>query len=188
MRIAEVPFDFADRHAGESKASVRQGLHFLTQLTALRFGKMSLFAVIGGLGAVANVAIVWALTQLGVDYIIAAIIAAEVTIVGNFLLQERFVFDDMRENASGVWQRFGKSFTFNNAEALVRIPIVAMMVSTGHISAVVATAITLVLAFFVRFLFHSLVVYAPRRPGVEPSRARRLVEEIDHEVMQPGEL
>ena len=63
LRVAEVPFDFADRHAGESKASMRQGLHFLTQLTALRFGKMSLFAVIGGLGAVANIAIVWALTQ-----------------------------------------------------------------------------------------------------------------------------
>ncbi|MFC8682214.1 glycosyltransferase [Microbacterium ureisolvens] len=188
MRVAEVPFDFADRHAGESKASVRQGLHFLAQLTALRFGKMSLFAVIGGLGAIANVAIVWALTQLGVDYIIAAVIAAEATIIGNFLLQERFVFDDMRENASGVWLRFAKSFTFNNAEALVRIPIVALMVSTGHISAVVATAITLVLAFFVRFLFHSLVVYAPRKPGVEPSRARRIIEEIDEEVMQPGEL
>lgn len=188
MRVAEVPFDFADRHAGDSKASVRQGLHFLTQLTALRFGKMSLFAVIGVLGAAANVAIVWCLTQLGVGYIIAAIIAAEVTIVGNFLLQERFVFDDMRESATGVWLRFAKSFTFNNAEALVRIPIVAVMVSTGHISAVVATAITLVLAFFVRFLFHSLVVYAPRKPGTEPSRARRIVDEIDREVMQPGEL
>ena len=52
VRIAEVPFEFADRHAGESKASMRQGLHFLTQLTALRFGKMSLFAFIGALGAV----------------------------------------------------------------------------------------------------------------------------------------
>ena len=188
LRVAEVPFDFADRHAGESKASVRQGVHFLAQLTALRFGKMSLFAIIGGLGAIANVAIVWALTQLGVDYIVAAIAAAEATIVGNFLLQERFVFQDMRESASGVWLRFAKSFAFNNAEALVRIPIVAMMVSTGHISAVLATAITLVVAFFVRFLFHSLVVYAPRKPGVEPSRARRFVEELDAEAVQPGEL
>ncbi|MBW9111631.1 glycosyltransferase [Microbacterium ureisolvens] len=188
MRVAEIPFDFADRHAGESKASVRQGLHFLTQLTALRFGKMSLFAVIGGLGAVANVAIVWALTYWGVDYIVAAIVAAEVTIIGNFLLQERFVFQDMRENASGVWLRFAKSFSFNNAEAVIRIPIVAMMVSTGHISAVVATAITLVVAFFLRFLFHSLVVYAPRKANVEPSPARRFVEELDHEAMQPGEL
>ncbi len=188
LRVAEVPFDFAGRHAGESKASVRQGLHFLTQLTALRFGKMSLFAVIGGLGAVVNIAIVWALTNLGVDYILAAIVAAEVTIIGNFLLQERFVFHDMRESASSVWLRFAKSFTFNNAEALVRIPIVAVMVSTGHVSAVLATAITLVIAFFVRFVFHSLVVYAPRKPGVEPSAARRFIEELDAQASAPGEL
>lgn len=188
LRIAEVPFDFADRHAGESKASVRQGVHFLTQLTALRFGKMSLFAVIGGLGAIANIAIVWALTQLGVDYIVAAIVAAETTIIGNFLLQERFVFHDMREHASGGWLRFAKSFTFNNAEALIRIPIMALMVETWHFSAVVATAITLVVAFFARFVFHSLVVYAPRKPGAVPSRARRIVEELDAQATAPGEL
>lgn len=187
FRVAEVPFDFADRHAGESKASVRQGFHFLAQLTALRFGKMSLFAVIGGLGAIANVAIVWALTHLGVDYIVAAIIAAEATIIGNFLLMERFVFSDMREQASGVWSRFAKSFAFNNAEAVIRIPIVALMVETSHISAVFATAITLVIAFVVRFVFHSLVVYAPRKPGpISPARA--MIDELDEEAMKPGEL
>ncbi len=183
-----MPFDFAGRHAGESKASLRQGIHFLTQLTALRFGKMSLFAVIGGLGAIANVAIVWALTQLGVNYIAAAIIASEATIIGNFLLQERFVFQDMRDEASGVWVRFAKSFTFNNAELLIRIPIVALMVSGGHISVVIATAITLFVAFIVRFVFHSLVVYAPRKPGAQVSRARQLVEELDAQAMSPGEL
>ncbi|KRB37154.1 glycosyl transferase family 2 [Microbacterium sp. Root180] len=188
LRVAEVPFDFAGRHAGESKASVHQGLHFVAQLTALRFGKMSLFALIGGLGAVVNLAIVWALTVAGVDYIVAAIIAAEVTIIGNFLLLERFVFHDMREAASSVWVRFGKSFGFNNAEALIRIPIMALLVETWHISAVVATGLTLIVAFFVRFVFHSLVVYAPRRGGVEPTRARRFVEELDAQAMSPGEL
>ncbi|SDG42368.1 glycosyltransferase [Microbacterium pygmaeum] len=188
MRVAEVPFDFADRHAGESKASVRQGLHFLTQLTALRFGKMSLFAVIGGLGAIANVVIVWALTHVGVNYVVAAVVASEVTIIGNFLLIERFVFQDMRGQASGVWSRFAKSFTFNNAELLVRIPVVALLVSTGHITAVLATAITLAVAFVLRFVFHSLVVYAPRKAGVAPSRARHLVEELDAQAMSPGEL
>jgi dolichol-phosphate mannosyltransferase len=188
LRVAEVPFDFAGRHAGESKASMRQGFHFLTQLTALRFGKMSLFAVIGGLGALANIAIVWALTSLGVNYIVAAIIASEATIIGNFLLQERFVFHDMRGEASGVWTRFAKSFTFNNAELLIRIPVVALMVNGGHISAVIATAITLVVAFIVRFVFHSLVVYAPRKPGMRVSRARQVIEELDAQAMSPGEL
>jgi dolichol-phosphate mannosyltransferase len=188
MRVAEVPFDFAGRHAGESKASFRQGVHFLSQLTALRFGKMSLFALIGGLGAIANVAIVWALTQLGVGYVIAAIVAAETTIIGNFLLQERFVFHDMRDSASAWWLRFAKSFSFNNAEALVRIPIIALMVESWQFSAVLATAITLVVAFIVRFVFHSLVVYAPRKPGAAPSRARQIVEELDAQAMSPGEL
>lgn len=188
LRVAEVPFAFAGRHAGESKASMRQGLHFIAQLTALRFGKMSLFAVIGGLGAVVNLAMVWALTELGVDYIVAAIIAAETTIIGNFLMLEHFVFHDMRAAASRGWLRFAKSFTFNNAEALVRIPIMALLVESWHISAVLATGLTLIVAFFVRFVFHSLVVYAPRKAGAETSRARRIVEEIDEQAMAPGEL
>ncbi|MET0811971.1 MAG: glycosyltransferase family 2 protein [Microbacterium sp.] len=186
LRTAEIDFDFADRYAGESKASIRQGLRFLMQLTHLRFGKMSLFAVIGGLGAVANLAIVWAMTQWGIDYLIAAIVAAEVTIVANFLLIERFVFREMRSDASSFWSRFAKSVSFNNAELLIRIPIVALMVETWHITAVVATAITLVVAFFARFVFHALVVYAPRRTG--RSAIRRLAEEIDEQAMSPGEL
>lgn len=189
LRVAEVPFVFADRYAGESKASLRQGVHFLAQLTALRFGKMSLFAIVGGIGAVANVAIVWALTHIGVGYIAAAVIAAETTIIANFLLIERFVFSDMRGQASGVWSRFTKSFLFNNAEAVIRIPIVALMVSTSHFSAVVATAITLVVAFFLRFVFHSLVVYAPKKDAAAaPSPIRTLVEELDEQVTRPGEL
>ncbi|MFH8251591.1 glycosyltransferase [Microbacterium sp. B2969] len=187
LRIAEVPFDFADRYAGQSKASLRQGFNFLSQLTALRFGKMSLFGLIGAFGAVANLAIMWGLTHAGMGYVLAAIIAAEVTIVGNFLLQERFVFQDMKGDASGVWSRFAKSFGFNNAEALIRIPVLAFMVQTWHISSVVAAAITLVVAFFVRFMFHSLVVYAPRR-AEESARVRRLVNELDAQAMTPGEL
>ena len=142
----------------------------------------------GGLGALVNVALVWALTTVGVNYLVAAIVASEVTIIGNFLLQERFVFHDMRGQASSGWVRFAKSFSFNNAEALVRIPILAFMVESWHISAVFATAITLAFAFILRFVFHSLVVYAPRRTGMAPSRGRRLAEELDAQAMSPGEL
>ncbi len=186
LRVAEISFDFADRLAGDSKASFRQGLFFLTQLAALRFGKMSAFALIGALGALLNIAIVWALTGAGVGYIFAAIIAAETTIVGNFLLQERFVFGEMRDQASGAWSRFGKSFAFNNAEALVRIPILALMVETWHFSAVVATAITLAVAFLARFMFHSLVVYAPK--DSRTATRQRTLDALDAQVTRPGEL
>lgn len=193
LRIAEVPMEFAERRHGTSKASLRQGATFIAHLARLRFGKMSLFALIGIIGAVANLAIMWALTAAGVPYIWAAIIGAEVTIIGNFLLQERFVFDDMRPDARGIRMRFAASFAFNNVEAALRIPVMALMVETWHISSVLATGLSLIVAFFARFLFHSLVVYAPRRGpvGVEPkpdTAAQRIIRAIDDEAMRPGEL
>lgn len=196
LRIAEVPMAFAERRHGTSKASLRQGATFLAHLARLRFGKMSLFALIGVIGAVVNLGIMWLLTAAGVPYIWAAIIGAEATIIGNFILQERFVFADMRTDARGLGIRFLTSFTFNNVEAALRIPVMALMVENWHISSVLATAISLVVAFFVRFLFHSLVVYAPRRGGRtdaagEPAAdtaTLRIIRAIDAEAMKPGEL
>lgn len=162
LRVTEIPFDFADRFAGDSKASLMQGVRFFQQLTLLRFGKMSAFALIGALGAVANVAIVWLLTEFGMDYIWAAVIAAEVTIIANFLLIERFVFQDMTGAARGAWRRFASSFVFNNVESAVRIPVMSLMVTAWGVPSPIATAITLAVAFVIRFTFHSLVVYKPR--------------------------
>lgn len=187
LSLTEVPFDFAERSAGSSKASLRQGMRFLAQLSVLKFGKMSGFALIGAIGAVANIGIMAGLTHLGMPYIWAAIIAAEVTIVGNFLLQERFVFREMLGTASARWLRFAKSFSFNNTEALIRIPVLALLVETWHISSVLAATITLAVAFVARFAFHSLVVYAPKREGA-PSRRRVFAQKIDEQAMQPGEL
>lgn len=200
VRIAEVPMEFSERRHGTSKASLRQGATFIAHLTRLRFGKMSLFALIGGIGAALNLTIMWALTTMGMPYIWAAIIGAEVTIVGNFFLQERFVFGDMRPDARAVGARFAASFTFNNIEAALRIPIMALMVETWHISSVLATGLSLIVAFFARFLFHSLFVYAPRRGRsradaatavAEPkpdTAAQRIIRAIDAEAMRPGEL
>lgn len=170
LRVGEVPFAFASRYAGESKASFTQGIRFLTQLAMLRFGRMSAFALVGGLGAIANLVIMWGLIRLGMDYVPAAIIASEVTIIGNFLLLEYLVFADMRAESGMMRWRFVKSFTFNNVEALVRIPVMAIMVQSAHIPSVLAAAITLVAAFIVRFVFHALWVYAPKRMPEQAAR------------------
>lgn len=175
LRVAEVPFDFAPRHAGSSKASFTQGVRFLTQLTMLRFGRMSAFALVGGAGAIANLVIMWGLIRLGLDYIPAALIASELTIVGNFLLLEYLVFADMRADSGRMRERFVKSFVFNNIEAVVRIPVLWVLVEGAHFPSVLAAALTLVVAFVVRFVFHALVVYAPRKRRAaavrEPERA-----------------
>ena len=176
MRIGEIPFAFATRFAGESKATFSQGMRFLTQLAMLRFGRMSAFALVGGVGAIANLVIMWGLVHLGMNYVSAAIIASEVTIIGNFLLLEYLVFADMRSESGAMWMRFLKSFAFNNVEAVVRIPIIPLLVQGAHIPSVLAAAITLAAAFVVRFVYHALWVYAPRRKAtariVTPAVAR----------------
>ncbi len=180
MRIAEVPFSFAPRFAGESKASFSQGMRFLLQLTMLRFGRMSAFALVGGLGAVANLAIMWALQMVGVQYIVAAVIASVVTIVANFLALEYLVFADMRAESGLMRHRFIKSFTFNGVEAIIRIPVIYLLVSQAHIQSVVAAALTLIAAFVVRFVFHALVVYAPKKSRV--GKVARAIEPLEDEV------
>lgn len=162
LEVAETPFSFAGREAGESKASMKQGMRFIAQLAHLRFGRMSAFAVVGAIGAIANLAIMQVLEWAGVGYVWAAIAASVLTIIGNFLLIEHFVFGDMRANAAATWARFAKSFAFNAIEAVVRITVLWAVVSTWHISAVLVMAVTLVIAFIVRYAFHALVVYAPR--------------------------
>ncbi|SCY63592.1 dolichol-phosphate mannosyltransferase [Microbacterium sp. LKL04] len=163
LRVDEVPFDFASRHAGTSKATFTQGVRFLTQLAMLRFGRMSAFALVGGFGAIANLVIMWGLIRLGMDYVPAAIIASVITIVTNFLLLEYLVFADMRSESGRMLTRFVKSFTFNGLEAIIRIPVLSILVEGAHIPAVLAAALTLIAAFVLRFVFHALVVYAPRR-------------------------
>ena len=163
MRVGEIPFAFATRFAGESKASFTQGIRFLTQLAMLRFGRMSAFALVGGVGAIANLIIMWGLIRLGMEYVVAAIIASEITIIANFLLLEYLVFADMRAESGRMRSRFIKSFTFNNIEALVRIPVMSVLVESAHVPSVLAAALTLLAAFVVRFVFHALVVYAPKR-------------------------
>jgi dolichol-phosphate mannosyltransferase len=163
LRVVEEPFVFGSRLAGDSKADLRQGARFLAQLAALRFGRMPRFALIGAAGAVANLAIMGALVAVGVNYAVAAAVSAAVTIVGNFFLQERFVFPDLRAEGRGFLRRFSASVGFNAAEATVRLPFLALLVELHVVPSVIGQAVTLVAAFALRYAYHALVVYRPRR-------------------------
>jgi dolichol-phosphate mannosyltransferase len=163
LRVTEEPFVFAERHAGESKASLREGFKFLMQLAALRFGRLSSFAVIGALGAVANLAIMAGLQAVGVWYLAAAATAAVITIVGNFLLQEHFVFGDLRDQGRGPWTRFAQSMTFNLTETAIRTTLLWIIVETTVFPSLIVQAVLIAVGFILRFIFHSRVVYKMHR-------------------------
>lgn len=171
LRVHEVPFAFGERFAGDSKATWANGLHFLLQLLSLRLGRMSRFAIVGALGTVVNLLVMAMLLGLGVHYLLAAVVAAEVSIVHNFLLQERLVFRDLRaDSAASGLRRCAMFLAFNNVEALARIPVLALLVAGLGLHPLPAQAVTLALAFLIRFVFVTRVVYRSRRPAAAEPR------------------
>ena len=163
LRVREVPFAFGERHAGESKADWRTGLHFLRQLAGLRMGRMSRFAAVGAIGTVLNLAVMAVLVHVhAIGYVVAAGVAAEVSILANFALQERFVFADLHDGAHRRGPRLRRHLLVNNAETAVRLPFLVLVVEVAGVYSVLAQAATLAVAFLVRFLVISRVVYRPR--------------------------
>ena len=165
LRVVEIPFVFGERFAGQSKASFTEGTRFLRQLAALRFGRIARFGLVGGIGAVLNLLIMAALMGLGMHYVAAAVIAAETTILSNFLMQERMVFHADRGEAHPMLRRFLQSFTFNNVDAALRLPVLWALVEFAGLDSLVSQALTLAGAFLLRYLFHSRVVYSASRPA-----------------------
>jgi dolichol-phosphate mannosyltransferase len=181
LRVAEVPFVFGERHSGDSKASWRNGLHFAYQMLSLRMGRMARFAAVGALGTVVNLLVMALLLQLGLHYVVAAVVATEVAIAHNFLMQERFVFSDRREGAHS-WRRRALTFAaFNNAETLIRLPLLVALVGPAGLQPVLAQGATLAFAFFVRFFFVDQVVYANA-----PSRYVTYVSHVVRRSPRPG--
>ncbi|NUL43976.1 GtrA family protein [Cellulosimicrobium funkei] len=127
---------------------------------------MITFAAVGALGAVLNLLIMAGLIGMDAHYLVASIVATELTILSNFLLHERLVFHD-RLGGRPFMHRLVASFGFNNIETLVRIPVLILLVSQLHIHSVVAQAATLAVAFILRFTFTSSVIYR-HRPEISP--------------------
>jgi dolichol-phosphate mannosyltransferase len=159
LRVAEVPLVFDARLAGTSKADMKQGVALGRQLFDLKFGRISGFAAIGALGAVANLLILWGLQKFGVGYLAAACVAAVLTIIGNFLLQERFIFNDLRAGARSVWKRWWHTFAFNGTESAIRTFALWVIVETTSLHSVLVQAALIAVGFTLRFLYQSRVVY-----------------------------
>ena len=127
-----------------------------------RLGRPALFAMVGGIGTVLNLLIMGILLALGVHYVAASLVAAELTILSNFFMQEKLVFAEERHTARTLRHRFVASVGFNNIEALLRMPLLMLLVEVLGFNSLVAQAGALACAFVVRYLFHAKVVYRHR--------------------------
>ncbi|MCK8679940.1 glycosyltransferase [Streptomyces lichenis] len=175
-RVAEAPFVFQDRYAGESKSTAREGLRFLRHLVELRtaapLARMAAFGLIGLTGFVPNLLALWALTAAGLHYLPAEIAANQFGVAWNFLLIEALLFRDRRHHRHWA-DRAGRFALLANADLVVRIPLIALFVGQLQLAVLPATALALLTTFVLRFAGTEALVYLPRRRDRIRGRARR---------------
>jgi len=171
LRVTEVGFDFGERNAGESKASVQEGLTYLKQLARLRVGGMPVrlagFTLVGATGLLVNTLFFWALAvQANLNYVLAALIATQGSTLWNFALNERFVFRKI-EKRHGFGARMALFFTLNNAALLLRGPLLVVFVSPSllGLDPVLGNLISLLTLTLIRFSIADVWIWAPGGRG-----------------------
>lgn len=166
QQVAEVPFVFQERYAGESKSTAKEGMRFLRHLLGLRtaspIARMIGFGLIGLSGFLPNLGALWALTAVGLHYLPAEILANQFGVAWNFLLIEHLLFRDRRAHRRW-WDRVGRFALLANADLVLRIPLIALFVNRFGMGALSATALALVTTFVLRFLGTEALVYLPKR-------------------------
>lgn len=94
-RIIEIPVDFIDRTQGESKLGPRDIVEFVRNAWWIRLQSSRTFikfCIVGASGLVVNLGVFSLLLAADVNKFVASPIAIEVSIVGNFLLNNYWTF------------------------------------------------------------------------------------------------
>jgi dolichol-phosphate mannosyltransferase len=166
LRVAEVPFRFGTRHAGESKASLAEGIHYLWQLSLLRFGgNLGRFLLVGLSGlAVNSVAFLLLYDLAHIHYLVAAVISTQFSTTWNFIFVERWVFGHRRLK-TGTWSRFWKFLVVNNLSLLLRGPAMVVLVSYLRLSPALANVIALAAIALLRFGIADTMIWANADTG-----------------------
>jgi dolichol-phosphate mannosyltransferase len=172
LRVAEVGFTFGERHAGESKADVKEGLRYISHLAHLRFGDNWLralkFVLTGASGVAVNTLLLYLATALGgLHYLVSAILATQGSSLWNFMLTEFWVFGD-RSGTEGRLKRFLAFFLMNNAALALRGPMLYALTSVLGVHYLVSNVITLVVLMVLRYALSDRLIWSAQK-ALEPA-------------------
>jgi putative flippase GtrA len=171
--IVEVPYVFEARTAGESKASLREGLRYLSHLAQLRWqawirpqsaaGRVTGFAAAGATGVVVNSVAMWVLGGLlAVPYLVAAFLSIQLAIAWNFVLVDRLV---MPEGQHRLHRRLARFWLLNNSLVPLHLALLAGLVQVAHMHYLLANLVAIAAVFTARYAATSRWVYGPPAPA-----------------------
>ncbi len=174
LQVTEIPFTFARREQGRSKAGPGVALHFLRQLVALaaatgELRKMIRFGLVGLTGVGVNYAAFALLRHAGAGLAPAAALACAAAIINNFCGNEIFTFRAAAQAAPGrvaVLRRMARFFAFSLVGLGLNTAAVAVL--TASLGWALALAAGILLGSGWNFVANATLTWPA--PAVAPPR------------------
>lgn len=172
-RVKEIPFVFEDRRNGTSKMSsgiiTKYVAHSWSLLKVARTTRAQLarFLMVGGLGVIVNLAVLWSLVELGhLDYLMAAALSFVAAVTFNFMGSRAFAFRG--EGAGNLAAQYAKFFAVSAGSLLVNLAALFVLVDMAHVWYILGQVIAIVTATACNFAGNKLWTFrpAPRARGV----------------------
>ncbi len=161
-RVAEVPFIFGIRKAGESKLTRRQVFNYLKHLYRLmrwegEIDRLVKFSIVGLSGILVNEGVLLIFVEfLGWDKRLAVLPAIELSILNNFIWNDLWTFRDLRRKP--LYLRLFNFHLAALAGAVVQGLIYLILLYVG-IHYLIANLIAIGFSFIVRFLFNRNITW-----------------------------
>ena len=171
--VSEIPYRFQPRHAGESKMSIREQWNYIKHLFSLvkdspEDRRFYLFAAIGMSGVIINMAIYSLLVSTGLAIAISGAISAVVTLLMNFILNDRITWSDSHHT---LWhRRAGKYIVTSLLGICINIGVLSVMYHGLRVEYLLANFIGILLSTIWNYIINNRWTFgasAKKSPTVE---------------------
>ncbi|MGZ4849650.1 MAG: glycosyltransferase, partial [Halobacteriota archaeon] len=150
--VTELGYAFGRREAGFSKLNARNVIDYVHHVSSLFYRSGELrrfveFGTVGGIGAGLNLAALYWLTQAGMFYGFAALIAIEVNLLSNFVLNKSWTFKDRRvSGVKHILSALGRDHAVRAVGIVLNLAILLLLTSLFGVFYLLSQLIGLIVA------------------------------------------
>lgn len=152
-KTVEVPYVFENRRAGTTKLSMITQTDYIRHLVSLmlRTGeirRMLKFISVGLSGSVVNLSLIAFFREVaGWNYLLAGTIAFEISVIWNFMLNDRFTFSDRKRDGSRLFSRLWRFNATSLGGFLIYICLLAVLTELIGLHYILSAAAGIIAAF-----------------------------------------
>lgn len=180
--VTELPFTFHDREAGESKLRMSTMTEYAAQVLSIALSalitrsghvysewmRLIKFSLVGLSGIVVNMGLLYLLTEYaGIYYLVSAVVAIELSILNNFILNDIWTFSSRRLIHRYSWIK--RLFAFHIIAAgglLINLGVLYLLTEYSGIYYMIANLAGILVAFLWNFILNRHLTWkggVPRR-------------------------